>query len=386
MASSFDAPTASTSLVLESITNPPSLTIKSTNVSKAPGTGSILVEILHAPVTPPHSYVLSGLVSYLTYPVPFTPGNVGVGRVLAPLPADATFLQPGNLVLIDSFIRARDAPRENQIMLGLHDGSTPGEKKMFADGYRHSGTWSQVSQLPLENVHKIDETAIKDLGIELKDLAYLYRSWVAMGGVRAADLKPGKTVAIGPAAGAFSGAMVEVASAVGCKVIALTRPGKSEAVLKRMAEFHPRIHVAVITGDKEKDVAAIRAFLPEGSPGLDAFIEYSPPLLTAPAHVAVAIDCIRPGGRMALMGALQQLEIPPHTFVFKNLTLKGQYMYEREDVELSIKMVEQGLLKLGKAAGHETVAEFGLEEWEKALEEAKNWGVWGKQLLFTPKR
>lgn len=257
---------------------------------------------------------------------------------------------------------------------------------MFSEAYRHSGTFSEVSQLPLENVHKVDETAIKNLGLGARDLTYVYRLFVAMGGARAAELKPGKTVAIGPAAGSFSGAMVETASALGCKVIALTRPGKSEGILKRMAELHPRIHIAVMTGDKEVDVATIRSLLPAGSSGLDTFIEYSPPVKSTPDHVAAAIDALRPGGRVVCMGALSKLEIPVHTFVFKNITLKGQYMYEREDLELCIKMVELGLLKLGEAAGHEILAEFGLEEWEKALEEAKSSGIWGKQMIFSPKK
>lgn len=386
MASSSDAPSTYTSLVLESISNPPTLALKSTNVTIPPALGTILVEILHAPVQSTHSYHLAGLIHYLTFPVPFTPGNVGVGRVLSPTPADGAFLKPGDLVLVDSFIRARDAPRDHQIMLGLHEGRSPGEKKMFAEAYRHSGTWSEVSQLPLENVFKIDETAIKNLGLETKDLSYIYRLFVAMGGARAAELKAGKTIAIGPAAGSFSGAMVETASALGCKVIALTRPGKSEGIIKKMAEFHPQIHVAVMTGEKEADVATIRSLLTEGSSGLDAFIEYSPPVTTVPDHVNPAIDCVRPGGRIVFMGALQKLEIPVHTFMFKNITLKGQYMYERKDVELTLRMVELGLLKLGKAAGHETVGEFGFEEWEKALEEAKESGLWGKQMLFTPKK
>jgi threonine dehydrogenase-like Zn-dependent dehydrogenase len=47
-------------------------------------------------------------------------------------------------------------------------------------------------------------------------------------------------------------------------------------------------------------------------------------------------------------------------------------MYEREDVRGIIKLVEAGVLKLGKSAGQEVVGQFPLEEWQKAFEAAAN--------------
>ena len=54
----------------------------------------------------------------------------------------------------------------------------------------------------------------------------------------------------------------------------------------------------------------------------------------------------------------------------KNLTIHGQYMYERADVRGLIKLAESGVLKLGKGGGQEVFEQFKLEEVNKAFEAA----------------
>ncbi len=85
------------------------------------------------------------------------------------------------------------------------------------------------------------------------------------------------------------------------------------------------------------------------------------------------------------MGVMSNdLTMPYALAVWNNLTIKGKYMYEREDVRLLIKMAESGALKLGTAGGNEVVGTFKLEEFEKAFEAAhENPGV-GKLCLLTP--
>jgi hypothetical protein len=46
-------------------------------------------------------------------------------------------------------------------------------------------------------------------------------------------------------------------------------------------------------------------------------------------------------------------------------------MYEREDARGIIKLAEAGVLKLRKSAGHNVIGQFSFEEWEKAVETAK---------------
>jgi len=46
----------------------------------------------------------------------------------------------------------------------------------------------------------------------------------------------------------------------------------------------------------------------------------------------------------------------------KNLTIRGQYMYKREDARGIIKLAEAGVLKLGKSTGHNVIGQFLFEE------------------------
>jgi len=85
------------------------------------------------------------------------------------------------------------------------------------------------------------------------------------------------------------------------------------------------------------------------------------------------------------MGVIQKdIGVPYVMAVLNNLTIRGHYMYEREDVQGLIKLVEAGVLKLGKSAGHEIVGQYSLGEWEEAMETAnKNNGA-GQIVVFTP--
>ena len=53
------------------------------------------------------------------------------------------------------------------------------------------------------------------------------------------------------------------------------------------------------------------------------------------------------------------------------MTIKGKWMYERSDVNDLIKMAETGKLKLGNKKAVKCIAEYPLEDWEKALERAE---------------
>ena len=77
---------------------------------------------------------------------------------------------------------------------------------------------------------------------------------------------------------------------------------------------------------------------------------------------------IKQYGRISLMGIINKdIAVPYVLAVLKNLTIRGQYMYEREDVQGLIKLVESGVLKIGKKLGHKVAHSFKLEEWEEAF-------------------
>lgn len=62
--------------------------------------------------------------------------------------------------------------------------------------------------------------------------------------------------------------------------------------------------------------------------------------------------------------------------------MKGTWMYSPEQVDELIRMVESGLLKIGKAAGVECLAVYDLQEWDEALETTSREGGFGKYVVF----
>ncbi|KAI1336762.1 hypothetical protein F5Y15DRAFT_393070 [Xylariaceae sp. FL0016] len=136
------------------------------------------------------------------------------------------------------------------MLLGLMDGGTKKARELMGNAWR-DGCWAQHAFVPLENAIPLNEEVLMgNLGYDAADIAYLHRSAVAYGGVSTIGVKAGETVIVGPATGQFGGAAVEVASAVGARVIAL---GRNTAALAHLKATVPRVKAVTITGNIEED-------------------------------------------------------------------------------------------------------------------------------------
>jgi D-arabinose 1-dehydrogenase-like Zn-dependent alcohol dehydrogenase len=181
-----------------------------------------------------------------------------------------------------------------------------------------------------------------------------------------------------------------VAVALGAHVIALGRSAaKLQTISDALAKTYPhspRIQIVETSGDAAAVIAAIRAALPPGSPGADAFFDISPGAGVQPGHIVPAFAALRPGAKAILMGAIWgDLQVNYASLLFRSITVKGQYMYAREQVEQMLRMVEAGVVRIGKLAGHEVQGEFALEDWEAAFAALKGTEGCGKGIAFTPK-
>lgn len=68
----------------------------------------------------------------------------------------------------------------------------------------------------------------------------------------------------------------------------------------------------------------------------------------------------------------------------RNIRLYGKWMYERSDIADMVRLIENGMLKLGVAGGFEEPAVFPLEKWQEAFDEAaENVGI-GKSVVIAP--
>ncbi|KAL1963364.1 hypothetical protein VTN77DRAFT_8380 [Rasamsonia byssochlamydoides] len=344
--------------------------------------GSAIVKILAAPCgATQKNTLLRPRNPFFSNPTPFIPGVSAVGRVAAVGP-DASSLKIGQLVLLEPFVRGRDDP-DAQILKGLFGGPSPAAQKLSQEHLWRNGNWAEYARVPLENCYALDEKVLLgkpeegNLGYDIAELPYLAKQLVAYGGFRSIDLQAGETVIVTPATGSFSGAAVEVASAMGARVIAV---GRNVNTLQRLAENIPRVHPVQLTGDIEKDVALLTQFGP-----VDAFMDFTPNSLTTPVHLKACMSALRHYGRGVLMGFPHgDLSVNYGQMVLKSLTLKAQYMYDREDVKGMIKLAERGLLKLGKKAGVQILGQYKLEDWEKALEHAAENGGWEQEVVFRP--
>ena len=268
--------------------------------------------------------------------------------------------------------------------MGVHEGLTTGSQKLMRGEWRDA-TYAEYAKMPLENVYALDEKRLLGrkedggLGLALENLTDLSRMSVAFGGLKDIGVKPGDTVIVAPATGPFGGGAVLVALALGTRVIAM---GRNLSSLERIKSISERVETVPITGDMAADLEALQKF---GK--IDAYFDISPPEAKDSTHLKSAILALRHGGRISLMGGIGgDVALPHHAIVHRDLTLKGKWMYERQDVRDLIRMAEVGVLKLGggEACGQKVIGKYALENWDKAFKAAKDNASSGGKALIMP--
>ncbi|KAF2084625.1 isopropanol dehydrogenase [Saccharata proteae CBS 121410] len=373
-------PSAPRSITLANLPTPPS----------PPPHGTVLISPLAAPLSANSRKIWTGATKYPLFP-PLVPGGNCVARVLA-VPADAVTLKPGMLVFFDCTVRGRDDPDAATTLVGIHAGAGEKSLKLGREVWRN-GTMAEVASVPVENVHVLDEEKLcgqDGLGYEIADLAKLGQCVTAYGGLGDAGVGPGDTVVVAPATGAFGGAAVNMALGMGCRVVAAGRSGEK---LKRLEDGfkNPMLRTVKLVSEIEKDTAALMEAV--GPKGAECYIDWMPTSASStlksgetPAHIKPCISAVRPRGTVSVMGGIMgDVMLPYGQIMFKNLTVRGTLMYTRPQVVQTIKMLENGNLKLGKGAGVAAARKFPLEDIEGALDAVdETEGGWNKNAVLTP--
>ena len=330
--------------------------------------GSAVIRVLGTNILSYAKEVFNGTRTY-PYPSPFVPGSSSVGKIVA-LGPDATTLAPGDVVLTDMFLRARDNP-DALCLHGLHQGGSEGSRRLVENEWRH-GTYAEYAKVPLENCLKLPND-----GRDPTDWLRLNRLCVPLGGLTndgGLDLKPGETVVVAPATGQFGGSAVELALAMGARVVALGRNSIAlEALQKGLSDYGQRIKTVQITGDAEADAKAVGK--------VDCYFDISPPTAGTSTHIKSCFLALKPRGRVCLMGGIQG-DVPiPHGKIYReNISITGKWMYERDAPGKLVKLVEAGLLNLDRTSSKS----YPLEKWEEAIESAAQDARWGSSVCFTP--
>ncbi|KAL9060916.1 MAG: hypothetical protein Q9162_000360 [Coniocarpon cinnabarinum] len=341
-----------------------------------PTPGSAIIRILHSTVASYLREIYNGERGY-SVPKPLVGGFSAVGRVAA-LGPDATALEVGQLVYVDCVVRGRD-DQDAIFLSAVNEGGTEGSKKLMRDVWR-DGNFAEYAKAPLENCIPLDESRLcRSLGYTVEQLSYTSYMLVAFGGLRDIRLEPGETVVISPATGGFGGAGVLVAGAMGARVIAM---GRNETELSRLEEHvksstsHASIETVKISENEDTNIAALKRF---GT--IDAILDLSPINAEGSTHLSAALTVLRRNGRCSLMGLLPP-SISPWQMVWKNITLKGKFMYERDDMLQFVKMLERGLFPAGAHLVDTKV--FGMSEWKEAFDVAAEYTGGGRTVTISP--
>ncbi|KAI9796365.1 MAG: hypothetical protein M1833_006370 [Piccolia ochrophora] len=345
-----------------------------------PTTGQVLVSVLSAPILhySAESHAENGALSMA--PLPIVPGVGAIGRVLSVGSPTSTSHEPGQLVLCDAFIRARDDPSgRTAIIQGLFPGITPAAQKLMKDEWRHS-SWQEKMLVPVENAKVLDETHLrKNLGYSLEQLAWINHMLVPYGGLDRAELQAGETVIVAPATAHFSGCAVLVALAMGAgRVVAL---GRNVEALANLSNYDPsgRIMTVKLTGDAAKDNEAILAATPGGN-GAEVFIDLSPSAAKGSTHFTACFGALKPAGRAVLVGGvLDDININYGLFMVKSLRLLGQFMYSSAQVAKVVALVESGVLDLRKLKA----TSFEFDRLSDGIEAAKGFNRLGDLAVLT---
>ncbi|KLP07010.1 related to ADH3-alcohol dehydrogenase III [Fusarium fujikuroi] len=362
-------------LVLHSTRDPYDISVV-TQDTPHPCPGSAVIRVLSAGVLTYADRVYSGHKPY-PYPEPFVIGSSAIGRVAA-VGLDATSLKLGQLVFFDSFIQARDNPN-SLILHGLSGGFDTASNKLMEGEWR-DGTYAEYAKVPLENCFPLDEHRLTGnraeggLGYSMADLAYLWTISVPFGGLQDIAIRSGEKVIISPAAGTFGSAAVLAALAMGAQVIAV---GRNNETLNKVKALDPeRVNTVLNTGNVENDVKELTKDGP-----VDAFFDISPGKAIASTHFKSCIMSLRRGGRVSLMGAHEELKLPTQFIMLNDITLKGKWMYTKDDMRNMIMLVEAGYLKLDAV---QTAGSFPMEEFAEAFERAAKISGPLSQVLISP--
>ncbi|KAH8702476.1 chaperonin 10-like protein [Talaromyces proteolyticus] len=341
-----------------------------------PDLGSAIIRIDTVGVLSYHREVYNGERHY-SFPKPLIGGLNAIGHV-ASLAADATTLQCGQLVYVDCVIHGRDNP-DVVFLSAIHDGDSDGSKKLMQEVWR-DGTFAEYAKVPLENCIPLDKaTLCHSLGYSTQELMYIGHLLVPFGGLRDINIEPGETVLIAPATGTYGGAGVQVAIAMGARVIAM---GRNEKELARLKDHvlrgspNANIHTLKMTQDETTDAVALQELGP-----LDAVLDFTPPHGSESPHLRSAIKALRRGGRISIMG-FNKNPMVPWIFVAKDISMKGKLMYDRSDIVQFIKMLQAGLFPRDK--NFVDAKTFKLEEWKEAFDVAAEHTGIGKLVSLIP--
>jgi len=301
-----------------------------------PRPGSVLVRIeASALMSYLKSYVQGKLPIYNPPPGAFTIGTNAVG-VVESVGRDVWHLKPGQRVVIASHFVARENVEDPaQILIGLTSVGA-GAEPVLADW--PDGTLAEYALVPVETITPVD--GLDD--VDAAHLAVLSRCIVPFGGMLRGRLAAGETLIVTGATGAYGTAAVLLGIAMGARRVIAA--GRNRVALEAVARAGgSRVSSVALTGDVQADAGALRTASGGGAQmAFDMVGQAKDPNATL-----AALDSLRRGGRLVLMGSMTaELPIPYTAVMLNNLEILGQFMYPAGAYRRLLDLLRSGLLDM----------------------------------------
>lgn len=295
--------------------------------------GSILVRVEASTLMSyMKSYVEGRLLPYHAPVGGFTPGGNCVGTIRA-VGKDVWQLAPGRRVLLSSLFRsAENVPDPAQILIGLTSFG-PDSEKVQADW--PDGTLAEYALFPASAVFPAD-----GFEIDATQLAVVSRFVIPYGGLVRGRLAAGETLIVNGATGAYGSAAVLVALAMGAgRVVAA---GRNTNKLERLVRLAGKAVVPVaLSGNRQKDAAALREAAGGGAEIAFDMVGGA----SEPSSTLAALDSLRRGGRLVLMGSMTvDLPVPYLQLMINNLEIVGNFMHPAAAYRNVLAMIRSGAL------------------------------------------
>lgn len=212
-----------------------------------------------------------------------------------------------------------------------------GEENLCPDtvviGADRDGAFAEYVVAPATAVHSLpDSLPLEESSIISDAVATSYHAIYDL-----AEVKPGDSVAIFGASGGLGLISVQLASALGARVIAI---GRKRWKLDKAQELGAA--EAISLDEVERPDRAVKQVTDGGA---DIAIDVT----GVPMMVETAIKSTRPGGKVIVVGfSFHKAQLEINRLVWNQLTIKGCRTYRPADLPKVIKLVEDGVIDLKK--------------------------------------
>jgi alcohol dehydrogenase len=296
--------------------------------------GTVVIRMQSVPLLSYLRDYIAGRLPFAYPPAPFTVGTNGIGTVES-TGDDVYHLAPGMRVFISPHLIADEPVDEPaQILMGLTGNAD--DHGMLA-AWRN-GTLGERIEMPasvLTSLARLDHVPADRLSV-------LGKFTVPLGGLLRGRLTAGETLVVSGASGYFGSAAVLLGVALGAaRVIATSRDRAALDALRLAAG--PRVAPVVLKGDAAKDAAAIR----DAAGGKVDFAFDMVGRAGDPTSTLAALNALRRGGRLVLMGSMTvPLPLTYSDVLANDWKIIGNFMYESDALRRLVTLIADGLLDL----------------------------------------